>query len=278
MPERWERDLEEHVREPQAITQPSSQPKRLSFRLVSPISLNILLVVVALFLIVMILRQLQINPFGAITSMLTSLFNPTYTAQVPGPGCDHGAKANLWGAGNMHNEHKVDVNDPYTLLAYESYGLLITRTGAYNVYGDAFFGDVPDQPLPNNYSIQITAQVIHGDANAVVELSIHGQSKYGADSIEVNPNGQWWVTTFNNSTGRPETVLASGRLAQHASTITILADVHGPTVTVTINGEQVATISDPTYSTTSFLAFGVADSGATSNPSALFSNFVYMPQ
>lgn len=123
-----------------------------------------------------------------------------------------------------------------------------------------------------------TAQIIHGDANAVVELSIHGQSKYGADSIEVSPNGQWWVTAFNNSTGQPETVLASGRLTRSTSIITILADVRGPAMTVTINDEQVATVSDPSYSTTSFLAFGVADSGATSNPSALFSNFVYTPQ
>jgi len=75
-----------------------------------------------------------------------------------------------------------------------------------------------------------------------------------------------------------ETALASGSLAQSASIITILADVHGPGITVTINGEQVATASDPNYSTTSFLAFGVADAGATSNPSALFSNFVYTPQ
>jgi hypothetical protein len=226
----------------------------------------------------MILRQLQIDPLGAITSTLSSLFNPTYTAQVPGPGCDHGAKANMWGAGNMHNEHKVDVNDPYTSLTCESYGLLITRTGTYNVYGDAFFNNPEGQPLPNSYRVQVTAQIIHGDANAIVELSVHGQSKYGADSIEVSPNGQWWITSFNNSTGRPETVMASGRLAQNASTITIMANVYGPAVTVTINGEQVATVSDPSYSTTSFLAFGVADSGATSNPSALFSNFVYTPQ
>jgi hypothetical protein len=229
------------------------------------------------FLIFLVLRALQVDPFGAITSMLASLFHPSYTAQVPGPGCDQGAKANMWGAGGMHHEHGVDVNDPHTSFSCESDGLLITRTGSYNVYGDAFFGNAENESLPTSYRVQVTAQIIHGDNNATVDLCVHGQSKYGADCIEVSSNGQWSVVPFDDSTGQQKALMDSGTLAQNSTIITILAEVHGPSITVTINGDQVTTVSDPGYSTSSFLSFGIADPNATRNPSALFSNFVYTP-
>jgi hypothetical protein len=287
MPEKWERDLEEIARGLKAKTDSSGTPaarsplpfppRRPSSHFFSPTRLNIFLAVILLVLVLLILKQLQVGPFGTITSMFTSLFNPTYTAQVPGPGCDHGAKANMWGTGNMHHERGVDMNDPYTALKCESYGLLITRTGDHDVYGDVFFGNPADQPLSNNYRVQITAQVIQGDSNVTVNLSVHGQSKYGADNIAIGSDGLWQITPHDDTTGQAETRLASGMLAQHSSIFTIMAEVHGPNITATINGEQVATVSDPNYSSTSFLGFGVADPAAIINPSALFSNFVYTP-
>jgi hypothetical protein len=287
MLDRWERDLANIFRRLKARVQSegatvllsSLRPmgRRLLSFLLSPVPRNTFLAAVLLLLVLLIVRAVVApgNLFASPTIIppLTS----SYTAQIPGPGCDHGTAADMWKTGREHHQNGVDVSDSYTTFSCQSNGLLITRTGYYNVFGDAFFYNPGNQLFPPSYSVQVTAQIIHGDSRAAVDLRVHGQSKYGGDGVVVRSNGQWLVAPFDNQTGAEEVPIASGMLAQKPRTITMAAEVHGAMITVTINGLQVATVSDPNYKTTSFIAFGVSDVGSTSNPSALFSNFAYTP-
>jgi hypothetical protein len=288
MLERWERDLEEIFRKLKAKIQPpdkpaspstlSSRSKRLLSFLLSPVPRNTFLATILLVLVLLVVRELQPGSSSTTTPLFASPpLNSSYTSQIPGPGCDQGAEAGMWRKDTKHHENGVDVNDPYTSFTCQSNGLLITRTGYYNVFEGAFFGNPGDESLPNAYRVQVTAQITHGDSQAAVDLGVHGQSKYGVDGIVVRSNGQWLVAPFYDSTGLEEVAIASGRLAQKPTTITIAAEVHGALITVTINGRQVATVSDPHYISTSFLTFGVNDIGGASNPSALFSDFAYTP-
>lgn len=287
MLERWERNLEEIFRKLKAKVQSpgesasplplSSRSKRLLSFFLSPVPRNTFLATVLLVLVLLVVREL-VGPSNLSTPLsATPPLNSSYTAQIPGPGCDQGAEAGMWRKGSRHHENGVDVNDPYTSFTCQSNGILITRTGYYNVFGDAFFGNPGNEPLPNSYRVQATAQIIHGDSRAAVSLGVHGQSKYGVDGIVVRSNGQWLVAPFYDTTGLEEVAIATEMLAQKPTTVTIIAEVHGALITVTINGQQVTTVSDPHYNSTSFLTFGVSDVGGTSNPSALFSDFSYIP-
>jgi hypothetical protein len=292
MLDRWERDLKHIFHWLKARVQPEGatvsrpfwlfagrRPALLFSFLLSPVPRNTFLAAVLLALVLLVIRALiapdDIVPLSGATSSLSS----AYMVSIPGPGCVHGADAGLWKRGREHYEHGVDVIDPYTTFACQSNGLLITRTGYYNVFGDAFFYNQHDQPFLTSYIAQVTAQIMHGDSNAAVDFLVHGQSKYGGDGIVVRSNGQWLVAPFDNQTGEEEVPIASGMLAQKpgARAITIEAEVHGAAIVVTLNGWQVATVSDAHYKTTSFISFGVSDVGSSSNPSALFSNFLYRP-
>jgi hypothetical protein len=288
MLERWERNLESVFRRLKARMQPDgatvslspllAKGRRLLPFLLSPVPRNTFLAMISLVLVLLIIRALAVPSSLSFTSPATTAsLNSAYSAPIPGPGCDHGAEAGMWEKGREHHENGVDVNDPYTSFTCQSNGLLITRTGYYNVFGDAFFYSAERQLFPNSYSAQVTAQITHGDSRASVALLVHGQSKYGGDGIVVRSNGQWLVAPFDNLTGLEEVPIASGMLAQKPKIITMSAEVHGAEITVTINGQQVTTVSDPNYKTTSFISFGVSDVGGTSNPSALFSDFVYTP-
>lgn len=200
-----------------------------------------------------------------------------YTAEIPGPGCN--SDRDLWVGGAQRHEKNGDVDDSNTSFACRKDGLLIIRFTPYYVFGTAFFRNRnPEaEPLANNYRVQITARIIHGDPNATVDLSVHGQSRYGSDSIMVSSDGSWSEETFDNLTSAKIRTLTSGKLARSPTTITIIAEVHGASVSATINDIKMKTVKDPDYNTTSYIGMGISDVGAASSPEALFSHFVYTP-
>ncbi len=210
---------------------------------------------------------------GIISSAISS--TTPYAAEVPGPGCNRDGA--LWSGGNMHHEKNGDVDDPNTSFICRKDGLMIIRFTPYYVFGATFFKNPGGEPLASNYRVQITARIIHGDPNATVDLSVHGQSRYGSESIAVGSDGSWLEETFDNTTGLKIRTLASGTLARPPATITIVAEVHGASVSAIIDGVKMKTVKDPDYSTTSYIAMGVADVGAANSPEALFSHFVYTP-
>jgi hypothetical protein len=106
----------------------------------------------------------------------------------------------------------------------------------------------------------------------------------------VNQTRLFGFSLFPSSTGAAEiqsssTIVISpaissttpGTLVQSPTVITIVAEVHGASVSATIDGVKMKTVKDPDYSTSSYIAMGVADVGAASSPEALFSHFVYTP-
>ena len=200
-----------------------------------------------------------------------------YTAQVPGPGCDK--QGAMWLVANRRYDKSKGsfVDDLNTTATCQKDGLLISRDDLFDVLGTVFFKNPTGELLVSNYRVQITAQIVFGDSQAVVSLGVHGQDSTGADSIFVSSNGRWYIEMADNATGARKIILSSGTLTRLPAAFTIAAEVHGASIKTTINGIQVGMVRDANYSTTSFISIGVGDVGATSGPEARFSHFVFTP-
>lgn|GEM_PF-2094648 len=99
---------------------------------------------------------------------------------------------------------------------------------------------------------------------------------YGDDALTVGVDGNWEAVRFNDTTGVADTRFSIGFI-QPAKSFTLAAEVDGPLMTFSINGQKVTTVVDTTYPDGYGIDFGISDPDAKSPPSALFSHFVYTP-
>ena len=217
-------------------------------------------------------------PVGANNAL--SLSHPiVYNAAIPGPNCSVGY--DQWETGGYYiktvNKKQVEVLDKYTTLQCQPNGALITRNGDYSVYSELFFnGPTGPASLASHYFAQVNATMLSGDAQANVTIEAHLQTdKYGRYNFDINTAGHWEASIGNASDGSRIKNMAIGFLPKAAKTYTLALDVNGPTMTFFIDGIQVTSVTDTTYTDNNFLAFGIGDSTASSPVSALFSNFQY---
>ena len=81
----------------------------------------------------------------------------------------------------------------------------------------------------------------------------------------------------NDVTDQEDTTFTRGYV-KPSQKLTLGAEVDGPRITFSINGQTVTTIVDTTYPDGYSIRFGLSDAGATNPPGALYSNFSYKPQ
>jgi hypothetical protein len=81
---------------------------------------------------------------------------------------------------------------------------------------------------------------------------------------------------YNNTTDAVDERIAEG-FVQAAQGYTLTAESNASLMTFSINGQLVSTIIDPLYPKSYGISFGLSDAGATTPPSALFSQFSYEP-
>ena len=153
----------------------------------------------------------------------------------------------------------------------------MTRSGDYDAYSEIFFdGSDAASSIADNYSAQVTATIVSGDAQAGITLDVHiPDQSYGRYGFAVNTLGHWEANTESAIDGSPLYRLALGFLPKATRTYTLAIEVEGPLMTFSINGVKVTTVTDTTYPDNSSIGFGIHDPTARQPISALFSNFTY---
>jgi hypothetical protein len=199
----------------------------------------------------------QTSSVGTVTS---------YTAAKPGPGCDTG----------MGQWQSLDSN---LSGRCQNDGFLLTRTGSAQNFGEVFLQSLGNSftTFPRSYHVQIDATIESGDGHAAVGLSAHRQVGGGGQFFLVSEDSQWFALQ-SDSTGTHDTQFAIGFLAQPAKTFHLEVDVASAVMTFSINGTQVTSVTDGSYTSTDALSFVLIDSQSPIPPSALFSNFAYSAQ
>jgi hypothetical protein len=234
------------------------------------------------------------------TTTTNALLDRPYTAAVPGPGCDAGG-AN-WQTGLYYKAPVTPtastaatpvqgtptlqvVTDNSIVTTCQQNGLLVKHTAHFDAFANIFF-DSDGLALPRHFSTQITATVVAATDTARFILGVRNQggapatsgfnNGYGDDALTVGVDGNWKAVHYNDTTGVADTRFSRG-FVQPAKSFTLAAEVDGPLMTFSINGQKVTTVVDTTYPNSYGIDFGVGDYGAKSAPSALFSHFVYTP-
>jgi hypothetical protein len=236
------------------------------------------------------------------SNLVVSAFQQSYKVSVPGPGCNTNHN-DWWSVGNRYkalgtptatakntNSAPKETPTPYvvmdnsTVAACQQHGLYVQHTDHYDAFAEIFFGDDTQEALPQHFSTQITETALNPSAAATFLLGVRHQnsevnsedSGYGDDTLEIGVDGSWQTARTNNVTDQEDTIFTRG-YSKPAQTMILGAEVDGPRITFSVNGQQVTTIVDTTYPSGYSIGFGLSDSDAKSAPSALYSNFSYQP-
>jgi hypothetical protein len=175
--------------------------------------------------------------------------------------------------------------DNSTVTTCQQNGLLVKHNAHFDLLADVFFAS-DGLALPRHFSTQITATVVAATGTADFELGVRNQSGapttngpnngYGDDSLDVRVDGSWEAVRTNDTTDEVDARFSRG-FVQPAKSFTLAAEVDGPLMLFSINGQKVTTVVDTTYPGSYGIDFGISNPDAKSPPSALFSHFVYTP-
>ncbi len=188
-----------------------------------------------------------------------------YTASLPGPGCDTGAGKADW-------QPLTDSSLTGTCQA-DSY--LLKQSKNFSTAAEVFYK--PQIAFPRSYQVGIKATVVGGDDNVAVGIDVHHQKAGAGQLFAAYKTGTWHAILAGNAGGTAHR-LGFGFLAKPNTAYTLSVDVQGLTMTFTVNGTKVATITDGSFDNTDAVAFFLYDYGATAAASASFSQFSYTPE
>jgi hypothetical protein len=181
-----------------------------------------------------------------------------YKATIPGPACDHGGAAWIVLPGHEEQLHCLAT------------GLQITA-GANADELVSFHP--PGRQFPQNYRVTVQVDMSSlpdGCASIYTRYSVAG---YYENDICLN--GMWFL--FHRDLANNQSItLARGQVGVSA-TYTIEATADGSNQRFAINGVEVSTVSDPTFTATDFIVLDVRNLSKTAEGSAVFSNFVFTP-
>lgn len=227
----------------------------------------------------------------------TTWLNHPYAAAVPGADCDNGpadwevpdydkeiVTPTVPATGAAMTATPQIVTDNSTTTTCQKDGLLMTHMSHYAAFATMLFAS-KGLPLPQHFKTQITASAVNVSTAAIFRLGVRDQSGsdmsdkntgYGNDVLQVGVDGEWQVLRYNNTTDAVDIRLSEG-FVKPAQTYTLTAESNGSLMTFSINGQLVSTIIDSLYPKSYGISFGLSDEGASTPPSALFSQFTYAP-
>lgn len=239
--------------------------------------------------------QLMNTPSGG-NPIPPSALGQNYTVNVPG-GCNATDK-DWWVVGTHFTtlETPPDTNtspketptshvviDPSTVKTCQQDGLYVQHNDHYDVFANVFFLGNGNETLPQHFSTQITATALNPSNTATFMLGVRQQPNNGSDdhgygnySLFIGVNGSWQTVRVNDATGQAEEPFSSG-FVEPSRIVTLRAEVDGSHIAFSINGQEVSPIVDTTYPNGYGITFGLSDGNAMSPPSALYSNFSYLP-
>ncbi len=231
-----------------------------------------------------------------------SAFSQSNSVRVPGPGCNTN-NVDWWSVGTRYKAvipptatagqtastlketpTPQVVIDNSIVTTCQQHGLYVQHINHYDAFAEVFFQDNTRQALPQHFSTQVTVTALNPSSTAIFELGVRHQnsgintndSGYGDDHLQIGVDGRWQTGRTNNVTDQNDATFTRGYV-KPAHMLTLGAEVDGPRITFSINGQKITTIVDTTFSLGYAIDFGLSDRGAKSPPSALYSNFSYQP-
>lgn len=219
----------------------------------------------ALLLVVTSVLVLHAGGKAGTTARLapTATTSPIITIANPGLGCDTSERA-LW-----------ETTGPISQVCTPQ-GTDLSMTHADGYLEGLYFGLLYGATFPTSYRVAVKATLLRGDMNEEAVLSVHDQ-KPGGQIFEAFANSEWQVGREDEN-GNYVALLSRGFLPQPVKTLALAAEVDGTVMHFTVNGQAVATVTDPTFLSSTDIFFGIDDYSSTSKPfSARFSDFTYAP-
>jgi len=192
------------------------------------------------------------------TAVATASALTPYTADAPGHGCDKGN--GQWADPTIFGNGSTTTTCQPTALVMQS-----TDFGILRYYGK-------DGNFPSNYSVQVTADASKLNAKGCILLEVRDSSA-GSYASQVCGDGVWEIDGI--ASDGTSTVLKSGFTAKVAS-YTLLMTANNANISLSINGKQVTTVSDSSYTATDIVGLGVYTPGGTTS-TVSFSKFVFTP-
>jgi len=200
------------------------------------------------------------NALATATALGTTEVAATYTAAVPGPGCDKGN--GQWAAPSVYGlDGTVSCdNAAFNVTKPVSKTNGIETVGFYNTGGI----------FSNNYKISVTiaaSKLSNNCASVGTRYSASGGYLY-----VICQDGTWEIDVL--ATDGTKKTIKSGAVAA-SPTYTVIISDGSPTKTLSINGKQVS-VDDPTLTTTEFVTLGII-AAPVLPATASFSNFSLAP-
>lgn len=183
----------------------------------------------------------------------------TYSAAVPGRGCDSGDA--YW------------TQSSALAVTCQSNGALLSMPSDDGFYHSLSF-EPPDRTIPTSYRIAVHAMIVSGDGQATARFAFHVQKPYGDQAFEVRANSRWNVTRIDTP-NHFDRYLSLGFLPQQMRDFTMAVEVDGAVMHFSVNGTEVATVTDATYLTTAAIYISIGDPGYKQPFSVRFSDFTY---
>ncbi|HKD74568.1 MAG TPA: LamG-like jellyroll fold domain-containing protein, partial [Ktedonobacterales bacterium] len=204
-----------------------------------------------------------ISPTAAVataTAQTGANLGAPYKTAKPGPGCDTG-KGQWAGPAFFGDSATVSCSGGLHFSIPSSSKTPVGRAGFFWLDGN----------FSANYSVSVQATLNQLNAGSVLlSLRVTADGRY---IFSVNAQGQWTIRSAdaaNNYSTIDQGVAAVG------SSVTIAATVKGSTITLALNGQQVASDTDSSETDTSYIALGLV--GVSGQASATtFSNFTFTP-
>jgi hypothetical protein len=182
-----------------------------------------------------------------------------YSAQAPGPDCDSG-------------QAKWTIDPVNTTTTCSSAG---TTLALGNVASTSGIRQItlaftpPARGFPTNYRVSVHID-FQGQSQSCLTLSTRYDGT-GGYLNDVCASGAWDITRLDpNATP----TLASGTHPQPLSGATVTATTQGSAQTLSINGAVVSSVTDATYTATSFVSLSVTN---PAGGDAILSQFSYTP-
>ncbi len=167
------------------------------------------------------------------------------------------------------------VNGDHSTIQCKSNGALYTTTDTAEMY---FNESNTNAQFPASYNLSIAAQFVTPQETVSVGFEVHHQDPHGGQIFMLYNNGLWEVTRLGTD-NKTETLLASGFLNNLLTTNTISAHVQGDSMQFSINGQQVISLADTTYSSTHDILLMYFNNDPNSHSaSVLLSNFSFKPE
>jgi hypothetical protein len=194
------------------------------------------------------------------TAQASANLRAPYKATKPGPGCDTGK--GQWAGPTFFG-------DAATASCAGGLHLSIPSSSKNSVGRAGFFW--LDGNFPADYSVSVQATLNQINAGSVlISLRVTTDGRY---LFSLNAQGQWEIRSADGSNNY--STIDQGVAAVGASVV-ITATVKGTSLTLALNGKQVASDTDSSETDTSYISLGIVGVSGQSS-AATFSNFTFTP-